>query len=228
MNESGTIREIPRFVRASAQEALTDTRVVGVVGPRQAGKSTLVLDIIAGTPNARYVSLDDIATRTAALADPAGFVAGRPGLLAIDEVQRVPDLLLAIKASVDRDQRPGRFLLTGSSQLSANRGVAETLTGRIERMTLWPFSQDELAGRRSQFLNLLLSGELPDMYSSSLSKGDYLERARSGGFPEGPTSSDQRAAVSRRAGGGISHCPDTGLVAEPHTTGDPRAQNLYH
>nr|MDT0665687.1 AAA family ATPase [Micromonospora sp. DSM 115978] len=107
-------------------EALADTRVVGVVGPRQAGKSTLVKEVVARTAGASYVSLDDLDTRTAAETDPRSFVENRPGMLAIDEVQRVPELLLAIKATVDVDERPGRFLVTGSSQLSATRGVSET------------------------------------------------------------------------------------------------------
>jgi hypothetical protein len=81
---------IPRHLTPLVDEALADTRVVGVVGPRQAGKSTLVKEVVARTDGASYVSLDDLDTRTAAAADPRSFVENRPGMLAIDEVQRVP------------------------------------------------------------------------------------------------------------------------------------------
>ncbi|MGH3847280.1 MAG: ATP-binding protein, partial [Pseudonocardiaceae bacterium] len=227
MNVVGLPAELPRFLRQQVGEALADTRVVGIVGPRQAGKSTLVLDIVAGTPGAVYVSLDDLDARTAAGADPAGFVEGRPGMLAIDEVQRVPELLLAIKSTVDRDRRPGRFLVTGSSQLSANRGVSETLSGRIERLTLWPFSQDELAGRRSGFLERLLDGTFPGAFVSPLSKRDYLERALAGGFPEAIGRRDHRreawftsyvqTVVEREA---------PGIAASPRTAELPRLLRL--
>lgn len=122
---------LPRHLLAGIEESLEDTRVVAVVGPRQAGKSTLVKQVVGASPGATYASLDDADVRALARADPVAFVEGRPGLFAIDEIQRVPDLMLAIKSSVDRDQRPGRFLITGSSQLSANRAVSETLAGRI-------------------------------------------------------------------------------------------------
>lgn len=176
--------EVDRLLLPALQDALADTRVVGLVGPRQAGKSTLARHIVADYDAASYVSLDDAEIRVAAIADPTGFIEGRPGLLAVDEVQRVPDLLLAIKSVVDRDPRPGRFLITGSSQLSANRDVSETLAGRIERLTLWPLSQSELAGNRTSIVDVLLDGEIPYDVQSTLTKRDYLERAMSGGFPE--------------------------------------------
>jgi len=178
------IETIARHIEPLVVEALADTRVVGVVGPRQAGKSTLVQRIVADRANASYVSMDDQRVRTAAEADPTGFVTDQPGLLAIDEVQRVPELLLAIKAQVDRDPRPGQFLITGSTALSAARGVSETLAGRIERFELWPFSQGELAGRRETFIDRLLSGQIDRQYRSDLTKADYLELAGAGGFPE--------------------------------------------
>lgn len=186
---------IPRHLLDGVRESLRDTRVVAVVGPRQAGKSTLVQHIVAATPHASYVSLDDEDVRALALDHPTGFVEGRPGLLAIDEIQRVPDLMLAIKSSVDRDQRPGRFLITGSSQLSANRAVSETLAGRIERHTLWPLSQGELARHRETFLDRLLAGGQDSATGSTLDKRDYLERAVAGGFPEAVS----RQGTRRRA-----------------------------
>lgn len=203
---------------AGIREALADTRVVGVVGPRQAGKSTLVLDVVRTTPSAFYVTLDDPDTRRAADADPAGFVSGRPGLLAIDEVQRAPELLLSIKAVVDRDPRPGRFLITGSSQLSANRAVSETLAGRIERLTLWPFTQDELGHRRSRFLDLLIQGDLPEQFTSHLTKRDYLARVLAGGYPEAVSRDGRRRSawfaayvqtVIEREAPGVSASPRT-------------------
>lgn len=176
--------QVRRHLCGPIEDALADTRVIGIIGPRQAGKSTLVRSLVAARPDAIYVSLDDRRIRLAAEADPHGFVADRPGLLAVDEIQRVPDLLLAIKSVVDLDPRPGRFIITGSSQLSANRGVSETLAGRIERCELWPFTQGELSGRREGFLDLLLDDALGTVTASSLTKRDYLELAATGGYPE--------------------------------------------
>lgn len=222
-----TARYDPRFLTGRVYEALDDTRVVGVVGPRQAGKSTLVQHIVDAQAAATYVSLDDRDSRVAAQTDPEGFVADRPGLLAIDEVQRVPELLLAIKAKVDRDQRPGRFLITGSSQISANRDVSETLAGRIERLTLWPFSQGERTGNDSSFLDRLFGNMLGRVFGSDVTKRDYLERALAGGYPEAMARSPQRrgtwfasyvqTVVEREA---------PGIIASPRTAELPRLLRL--
>ena len=173
-----------RNVAATVATALADTRAVALLGPRQAGKSTLVRSFVTKTKGAAYVTLDDDDIRAQALADPAGFVRGRSGLLAIDEVQRVPGLLLGIKSVVDMDPRPGRFLLTGSAHLFAVKDIADSLAGRMEIVELWPFSQGELEGRRERFVDLLFQGRAPSPHHSSLSKRDYLERACRGGFPE--------------------------------------------
>ena len=221
------VREIARHLEPLVAEALADTRVVGIVGPRQAGKSTLVQRMVARDETASYVSMDDQRVRTAAEADPGGFVADRPGLLAIDKVQRVPELLLAIKAQVDRDQRPGQFLITGSSALSATRGVSETLAGRIERFELWPFSQGELTGRRESFVDRLLAGVLDTGYRSNLTKADYLERAIAGGFPEAI-----RRTGHRRAAWFDSYLQTViereapGVAASPRTAELPRLLRL--
>ncbi|MGQ0779056.1 MAG: ATP-binding protein [Pseudonocardiales bacterium] len=211
--------QVQRYLRGPIEEALADTRVVGIVGPRQAGKSTLARSLVAARPNATYVSLDDRRVRIAAEADPHGFVAERPGPLAVDEIQRVPDLLLAIKSVVDLDPRPGRFIITGSSQLSANRGVSETLAGRIERFELWPFSQGELGGRRERFLDLLFDGALGTGSVSSLTKRDYLDLASTGGYPEAVLRTRTRRVgwfdsyvetVVEREAPGITTSPRTG------------------
>lgn len=201
--------EVTRLVQPRINEALADTRVVGIVGPRQTGKSTLAQRLVAATDGGQYVTLDDRAVRTTAEADPAGFVTGRPGLLAIDEVQRVPDLLLAIKAEVDRDQRPGRFLVTGSTQLSAARGVSETLAGRIERFELWPFSRSELAGASAVFVDRLLGGHIPDGYLGTMTKKDYLEVAMTGGYPEAVRFDAYVDTVIEREAPGVTASPRT-------------------
>ena len=106
--------------------ALDDTPVVILQGARQVGKSTLAGEV-AGLRSGRVVTLDDDAVRAAAAIDPARFIDAAPGLLVIDEVQRVPALLLAIKVAVDRDRRPGRFLLAGSANLLRLRSVQDSL-----------------------------------------------------------------------------------------------------
>ncbi len=126
---------IDRRIAPLVAEALADTRVVMVMGARQVGKSTLC-ESIAATDGRHTVSLDDRAPRENAAADPAGFLAGFDGPVFIDEVQRVPELILAIKRSVDREQQPGRFLLSGSANVLGSRKVQEALTGRIELLQL--------------------------------------------------------------------------------------------
>ena len=124
-------------------EALADTPVVVVAGPRQAGKSTLAEHVVAERAGT-WLTLDDATILDTARADPVGFVSGRSELVGIDEAQRVPELLLAVKAEVDRERRPGRFLLTGSTRLLGAPKLTDSLAGRMEALTLWPFTQAEL------------------------------------------------------------------------------------
>jgi uncharacterized protein len=175
---------LSRHVIHEVEAALADTRVVLVHGARQVGKSTLAEMVIASRPGGRAVTLDDAATLAAAREDPVGFVQQSAGTLLIDEVQRAPDLLLAIKAEVDRDRRPGRFLLTGSAQVLSLPRVADALAGRVEPIQLWPFSQGELRGRRDDFVAALFARWPAAGYESSLRKTDYLEMAAIGGYPE--------------------------------------------
>lgn len=175
---------IARHAEALVAEALADTRVVVVNGARQVGKSTLARLAVEARPGAAARFLDDTAEREAAHDDPAGFVR-HPGLLLIDEVQRVPDLLLAIKYEVDRDPRPGRYLLTGSARLLGLREIPDALTGRAETIELWPLSQGEIDGLPDRFVDAAFRhGSALDPGPSTLRRTDYVERAVRGGYPE--------------------------------------------
>jgi len=173
----------PRHLLTAVTDALADTRVVLIAGPRQAGKSTLAALALAGRHDARSVTLDDERLRATAANDPADFVR-HDGTLLIDEIQRVPELLLAIKAMVDRSNRPGQYLLTGSANVLSLPRVVDALTGRMEIVHLWPFSQSECEGRRDHFVDRAFSGWNRDGRVSSLTKADYLDRCAVGGFPE--------------------------------------------
>lgn len=127
-------------------------------------------------------------------ADPSGFLDAFEGLLVIDEVQRVPELLLAIKASVDRDRRPGRFLLTGSANLLRLRSVHDSLAGRAETVELFGLSQGELRHRRERFIDHVITRPLPVGWTSPLNRAHYLDAACVGGYPE-----VVRRSVGRRA-----------------------------
>ena len=169
-------------------EALADTRVVTVNGARQVGKSTLVKAVLRSYPDSTTRSLDVATERQAALSDPTRFVR-HDGLLAIDEVQRVPELVLSIKAVVDADPRPGQFLLTGSARLLGLRNLPDALVGRMETIELWPFSQGEIDGRDERFIDRVFADEWTAALPGGRSLGDelrdgYIERALRGGFPE--------------------------------------------
>lgn len=173
---------LPRQASAVVNEALGDTRVVLVVGARQCGKSTLATQI-GNARSAEWRSLDRAALREAAKFDPEGFVASE-GLMVIDEVQRVPELLLAIKESVDSTPVPGRFLLTGSARLLGLRGVPDALPGRMETIELWPLSQGEIDGCADGFVDALYAAGANFKHATAESRDGYIERIIRGGFPE--------------------------------------------
>jgi uncharacterized protein len=181
-----------RHARALVVEALGDTRVVFVMGARQVGKSTLTNVVAKHDHPARVLSLDDRATRAAALADPTGFVAGVQGAVVIDEVQRAPDLLLAIKETVDLDPRPGRFLLTGSANVLSNRKVKDALTGRMELVRLWPLSQTEIRGSGKNFVDSIFAAAPPQIVGATVGRAAFVERAAAGGYPEALARSGRR------------------------------------
>jgi predicted AAA+ superfamily ATPase len=185
-------RILPRHVATSVAAALEDTRVVLVNGARQCGKSTLVA-LLGDERGAEWRSLDRAATRQAASYDPSEFVAGSDPVV-IDEVQRVPELLLAIKEAVDADPRPGRFLLTGSARVLGLRGLPDALPGRMETIELWPLSQGEIDERRDGFIDAIFEHGPQFLHSSQESRDGYIERVVRGGFPEAVA----RTAARRR------------------------------
>jgi uncharacterized protein len=186
---------LDRRASTAVRAALEDTRVVVINGARQAGKSTLARLVIEQRSGVEVRYLDDAGVRAAAASDPGAFVRF-PGLLVIDEVQRVPELLLSIKHEVDRDPRPGRFLLTGSARLFALGDVPDLLPGRTETVELWPLSQGEIAGVRDGFVSGVFEhGPGLSVASSALRRADYIDLALRGGYPEAVVRSD----VGRRA-----------------------------
>lgn len=176
---------IPRFVLERLREALVDTPAVLVTGPRQCGKSTLVSTLLEEPVPRRYVTLDDLVALSAAKADPAGFVSGLAGPVCIDEVQRAPELLLPIKAAIDRDRAPGRFLLTGSANVLSLPRVADSLVGRVEIVPLAPLAQAEIAGagRVPNLVDALFDG-IVRVPEGRLTKAELLARVEVGGYPE--------------------------------------------
>jgi hypothetical protein len=172
----------PRHVAEDILASLEDTPVVVVNGARQVGKSTLV-GALPYRGTTRSVTMESPSDRAAARRDPLAFLDSRVDTMVIDEVQLEPDLFRAIKLEVDRDRRPGRFVLTGSSRLLSAPDMADSLVGRVEIHDLWPLSQDELEASRSSFVDRIPGGapELPD---STLTRGDLAARICAGGFPE--------------------------------------------
>jgi predicted AAA+ superfamily ATPase len=175
-------RVVPRHAEKPALDALNDTRVVLVNGARQCGKSTLVR-LLAGERTAEWRNLDTPVVRQAAQSDPSGFV-DFPELMVIDEIQRVPELMLAIKEQVDADPRPGRYLLTGSARILGLRALPDALPGRMETIELWPFSQGEIDGTPDGFVDAIFAEGEELRHSSTVSRQDYAERIVRGGFPE--------------------------------------------
>lgn len=175
-------RVVPRHASELVADALTDTRVVLVAGARQCGKSTLVRQLAKGE-RVEWRNLDRPTALEAAHSDPTGFVAF-PDLMVIDEIQRAPELLLAIKEQVDSHPTPGRYLLTGSARVLGLRALPDALPGRMETIELWPFSQGEIEGRRDSFVDAVFADGDGLGHTSSVSRNDYVERVTRGGFPE--------------------------------------------
>ncbi len=187
---------VPRLVATRIGEAMADTPVVLLAGPRQAGKTTLVRQIAQS--GMRYLTLDDEITLLSARNDPVGLIRSLDRAV-IDEIQRAPSLLLAIKKSVDEDRRAGRFLLTGSANLMAMPTVADSLAGRMETLTLLPLSQSEIEGSTANWLEKVFVGQLPKSGSSARTD-DLIGRVLRGGYPEAMSrvTTKRRIAWSRQ------------------------------
>lgn len=187
----------PRAVSRRIAAALADTPVVMVNGPRQCGKTTLVRAMPEAEGRRTYITLDDDTTLAAAKADPTGFVRDLDRAT-IDEVQRAPDLLRAIKRSVDEDRRPGRFLLTGSANVLTIPRVAESLAGRMEIVTLLPLAQAEIRGHSSRFLDEAFAGRVSAPQALTVGK-DLVAAVLIGGYPEmlSRTAPQRRTAWAR-------------------------------
>jgi predicted AAA+ superfamily ATPase len=175
---------IKRNIVSNLLDALSDTPVVLINGARQTGKSTLVQSLAQEEHPALYITLDDASVLAAAQQDPAGFISQFDGPVILDEVQRVPDLFLAIKATVDRCRLPGRFLLTGSANVLLLPKLSESLTGRMEILTLWPFSQGELEAKQERFINAIFESKLRVPQDLALERNELIRRVLVGGYPE--------------------------------------------
>lgn len=201
-------KEVPRHLAIRVQDALQTARIVSIVGPRQAGKSTLVEHQI---PTARYLTMDDDQLRTAVELDPYTVLAdlaarhreaGKP--IAIDEVQRVAGITLALKRIVDRNNAPGQFLLTGSSNIFTSPKAMDSLAGRVMSLTLRPLSAAETMG--TGFCRLLDAVNAdPDNVMPSLPKPAPYARTAAidlivrGGFPEIRKRPDKDRILSYRS-----------------------------
>jgi predicted AAA+ superfamily ATPase len=189
---------IARGIDGELRDILSVSRAAAIVGPRQAGKSTLALRLQADGVVPNYVSLDDEATRAAALADPDGFVLSLARPTTIDEVQRAPELMLAVKQILDRDRAPGQFLLTGSADLLTSRAIADALPGRVEYVNLWPLAQAEIAATGMSVIDALLAGRPPQIANAPKGRAAFAEQVLAGGYPDArERASRQRARYFR-------------------------------
>jgi len=171
----------PRFSLSNLTTALQDTPVVLIHGPRQCGKTTLARTV-GDEVGYSYISFDDDVLRASVKADPVGFVADLPDKVVLDEVQRIPELFTALKVAVDRDRRPGRFILTGSANVLLVPKLADSLAGRMEILRLHPLAQSELAAKLPNFLDALFGAGFKAQQQARLGK-ELAERIAAGGYP---------------------------------------------
>lgn len=179
---------IRREILDVALQNMRNDPVILLEGPRSVGKSTLLREIASRT-SGRILDLDDLATRDAVASDPATLISG-PGPVLIDEYQKAPVVLDAIKAELNRGTRASRFVLTGSARHDQLPAAAQALTGRLTTLTVYPLSQAEIAALRPTFVAQLLAGDVNDVIARSnrvptkaTTRSDYIDQVVSGGFP---------------------------------------------
>ena len=186
----------PRYSDSNVKEALSDTPVVFIMGPRQSGKTTLVKTLMddMGHEQWTYITLDDPTQFAIAKADPIGFIRNLPSTrIALDEVQRLPELFVCIKQVVDEQRTPGRFLLTGSANALLLPRLSDSLAGRMESVRLMTLSECELQGRQPTFMSQLLNQQAPTTQSIRV-REHILKRLVVGCFPEPLQRSSERRA----------------------------------
>jgi len=192
INNSGKL--VIMFCRKAlklVQEAMSDTPVVCVLGPRQSGKSTLVQMVDS---KREYISFDSKTVRETAMQDPEGFILSLPARVTLDEVQRVPEIFTEIKASVDEDRSPGRFLLTGSSNLRLLPAIQDSLAGRMEVIQLLPLTEAEKQNSQYNFVDKLLNNQYTAETVGDRKQIMGLAKAVCfGGYPEPCLRSEKRA-----------------------------------
>jgi len=174
----------PRSIRPLIVEGMDDSRIVFVGGARQVGKTTLVTEIAQHERPMTAFTLDDQATREAAVEDPAGFVADLPGPAFIDEIHRAPDLLLELKKAVDADAAPGRFVITGSANVLTSKRIQDALPGRIDRVDMWPLAQSEIRGGTLNVVDELFAGRAPQVTGAPAGRAAFSAVLGEGGYPE--------------------------------------------
>jgi len=185
----------PRFLRPRIVEALADSPVVLLHGPRQCGKTTLAR-LVGDEAGFAYFTFDDDVQRAAAQTDPIGYVADLPERAVLDEVQRVPELFTSIKAAVDARRLPGRFILTGSANVLLVPKLADSLAGRMEILRLHPLSQAELGGKPCRLLSHLFASDFKAGTSGMRLGKTLAQRVVAGGFPAALARANERRSAT--------------------------------
>lgn len=183
-----------RHVVRRVADALEDSPVVLIQGPRQCGKTTLA-QIAGEAAGYAYVSFDDKATLDLAVSDPTGFVNNLPERVIIDEAQKAPDLFSTIKLSVDNNRVPGRFILTGSVSILHVKRVTDSLAGRMRIISLYPLSQCELAQTEPTFLDSLFDLDYK-ISKKAITTKQIVERIVCGGYPEVLARTDEKRRMA--------------------------------
>jgi len=175
------LKEYNRWQTENVKEAMKLRRVVVISGARQTGKTTLTKQVINET--GIYRSLDDTDMLEFALSDPKGFVANKSGIMVIDEIQKAPKLIPEIKQVVDKNNRPGQFLLTGSANILTLPTISDSLAGRVKHIRLRPLTTGEIMGKKPSFLNRAFNKDFPEKITG-FNKADIIDLAFRGGYPE--------------------------------------------